>query len=235
MAEEFKQQQRRQGMMQAMKDGATKMRIQRLQDNNELEERKQKELERQALEQEGASRREEFSRLNLEKKEKVRLVNEQVAMLKLSDRLIETFNNKYQITIPPAGAPPPAPEKILGIQMEIDELTSLQQQLQTRCDSDGLFVALRNVCALTVWKPKELAKQIVSGPSALKNAKNTAEDSITKEQFTYWLNAKKITYTDDSLQFFYSAVKSPAKNPKMKTEAFIKAFDTVKSHPISLD
>jgi hypothetical protein len=84
-----------------------------------------------------------------------------------------------------------------------------------------------------VWKPKDLARQLISGPSAKKDAKGASPDVITKEQLTYWLGAKAITYTTESLSFFYSAVGA-AKKPVIKIEAFIKAFDTVKTHPVEV-
>jgi len=202
-------------------------------DRKALEERQQAEFERQALEKEGGVRREQYAALNLTKVEKIRQVNAQLKMLEMSDRVKETFNEKYQTVLPKPGAPPPMPEEILAIQMQIDELGAISKKLQMRCESDGLFVALRNLCAANVWKPKDLARQAVSGPSSLKDAKGADPDSITKEQLIFWLEKKNIQHTVGSLSFFYSAVGS-SKKAKMTANAFIKAFDTVKSHPVEV-
>ena len=126
----------------------------------------------QQLEKEGGARREEFADLNRMKSEALREVNQQIAQFLLSERVVESFNSKFAVQVPAPGAPPPAPEVLLNIQLQIDELKSTKERLQTRCESDALFVALRSICTSNVWKPKDLAKQIVSGPSALKNAKD---------------------------------------------------------------
>jgi len=234
LTKEFEKKQRAQALAARLKQAAQNATVQKLTDQRELEERKQAEIERQAKEVEGASRREELTQLNLQKKEILRNINLKMAMLQLSTRVVESVNTKFAVVIPAEGAPPPTAEKILSLQMEIEEMNALLEKLQLRCESDGLFVALRNVCAVTLWKPRDLARQVVKGPSAMKDAKNTSDDIITKEQFTYWLQAKNITYTQQSLDFFYAEVKS-SKKAGIKVDQFIKAFDTVKSHPVVVD
>jgi len=209
-----------------------------LRDRKALEERQQAEIERQALEREGAGRREEFAQLNRLKAEALREVQSQLSMLLLPDRVVDAFNQKFAVVVPPPGSPPPAPEMLLKVQLQSDELKVLQEKLQTRCESDGLFVALRSLCTTNVWKPKDLAKQMTSGPSALKDCNGSGDGVITKEQLTHWLGAKCIKYTEPSLAFFLTAAGLGKPYGKavhvIKFDSFVKAFETVKVHPVDL-
>ena len=192
----------------------------------------------QALEREGASRRKEFTQLNRLKADALREVNSQLEMLMISDRLVATLNSKFAVQIPASGSPPPTAEKLLALQLQIDELKMTQEKLQMRCESDGLFVALRSLNMANVWKPKDLARQITTGPSALKDAKGAGDEIITKEQLTHWLGAKQVKYTEQSLTFFVTAVRLGKMSGKtvhvIKNDVFIKTFETIKVHPVDL-
>ena len=192
----------------------------------------------QALEREGAPRREEFTQLNRLKADALREVNSQLEMLMISDRLVATLNSKFAVQIPASGSPPPTAEKLLAVQLQIDELKMTQEKLQMRCESDGLFVALRSLNMANAWKPKDLARQITTGPSALKDANGAGDEIITKEQLTHWLGAKQVKYTEQSLTFFVTAVRLGKMSGKtvhvIKNDVFIKTFETIKVHPVDL-
>ena len=192
----------------------------------------------QALEREGASRRKEFTQLNRLKADALREVNSQLEMLKISDRLVATLNSKFAVQIPASGSPPPTAEKLLALQLQIDELKMTQEKLQMRCESDGLFVALRSLNMANAWKPKDLARQITTGPSALKDANGAGDEIITKEQLTHWLGAKQVKYTEQSLTFFVTAVRLGKMQGNtvhvIKNDVFIKTFETIKVHPVDL-
>ena len=187
----------------------------------------------QALEKEGGSRREEFSQLNILKAEVLRRIKAQMEQFLLTDRIVQAFNDKFAVHIPPPGSPPPTPEMLLRVRLQTEELKAIEEKLQIRCESDGLFVALRSLCVANVWKPKDIAKQILTGPGALKDAAGAGPDVITKEQFTHFLGRKGIPYTAASLAFLFTAAGA-AKKPVMKTDAFTKAFDTVKAQQIDV-
>jgi len=205
----------------------------KLKDRKELEERQQAEIERQALEKEGGSRREEFSQLSIIRAEVLRRIKAQMDQFLLTDRIIQAFNDKFAVHVPPPGSPPPTPEMLLRVRLQNEELKAIEERLQIRCESDGLFVALRSLCTANVWKPKDIARQILTGPGALKDAAGAGPDVITKEQFTHFLGRKGIPYTNGSLAFLFTAAGA-AKKSAMKTDAFTKAFDTVKAQPVDV-
>ncbi|KAL1524649.1 hypothetical protein AB1Y20_019536 [Prymnesium parvum] len=92
LTKEFEKKQRAQALAARLKQAAQNATVQKLTDQRELEERKQAEIERQAKEVEGASRREELTQLNLQKKEILRNINLKMAMLQLSTRVVESVN-----------------------------------------------------------------------------------------------------------------------------------------------
>ena len=86
MAAELERQQKRAATLNKVHSRVNMVQKSQLKDRKELEERQQAELERQALEREGGARREEFAALNVTKGEKLRVVNDQIKMLALSER-----------------------------------------------------------------------------------------------------------------------------------------------------
>ena len=84
------------------------------------------------------------------------------------------------------------------------------EKLQSRADSDGLYLALKAVMTKNVWKPKQLAEQMIKGPHALKitGGKN---DEITVEQLLHFLERKQILHTKAGLSFLLQRCGSSIK------------------------
>ena len=75
------------------------------------------------------------------------------------------------------------------------------ERLQARAESDGIFVALKGVCAANVWKPKQLANMIVKGPGALK-MERWKEGAPKNVCHGFWL----ITISDHQPRAKYSSM-----------------------------
>ena len=118
----------------------------------------------------------------------------------------------------------------------LEELERVVERLRMRCESDGLFVALKELLKANMWKPKQLADQMVKGPSALKVA-NGKMDEVTGTQLDYFLQRKQITYTQTAFAYFLqkcgSSVKKLEKTP-IKAEALVRAFDSIVTPPITV-
>ena len=120
----------------------------------------------------------------------------------------------------------------------LEQLRHVLERLTMRCESDGLFVALRQLLKSNQWKPKQLAEQMVKGPSALKE-KDAKPDEITGAQIDYFMQRKQITFTPTAFAFFVQKCGSSVKklqSPKgaLKAEAFVRAFESVVTPPITL-
>ena len=110
------------------------------------------------------------------------------------------------------------------------------ERLQTRAESDGIFVALKGVCATNVWKPKQLASMIVKGPGALK-MDGLDGDKLDFVQLEHFLERRRIQTTKQGKVFFLQKVGSSLKKieggkTRIDIDKFVKAIETTNSPPI---
>jgi len=197
-------------------------------DRRDIEAREQMEAERQHREAEKQALREEVEALHVSRMKLLEDAHLFLNMLVAGERLVKDFDKVHNKNAVTGGGrrvsaknlnaaesqPPPvsAADATLRLRVEVQALTTACERLKTRCDSDGLFVALRNTMKKNVWRATELANQITNGPSALKGGDG---NTISYEQLTHWLNAKAIPFTDAGMEFFLLAVGSePPKGKK---------------------
>jgi len=123
-----------------------------------------------------------------------------------------------------------------SLKVDLEELGKVTERLQTRAESDGIFVALKGVCAANVWKPKQLANMIVKGPGALK-MDNLDADELDFAQLEHFLERKMIQTTKPGKVFFLQKVGSSLKRveggkTRIDIDRFVKAIATTNSPPI---
>ena len=125
-------------------------------------------------------------------------------------------------------------QDVFEIKMAIADLEKVNQRLQERCDADGVYLALRSVMQKNVWKPRQLADQIVKGPHALK-VKDGAADLITLEQLEHFLDRQQIQATKGGLSFLLQRSGSSIKSRKpLKIQRFVDSFDNLVPTPIDV-
>jgi len=184
------------------------------------------------LGEEDALLQDEFMRQCQKNKELVRRISEMMSKMQMTQVAIDNFLHSRAAKVPALNVLP-SPERIQELAKNAEELNENLAQLEERYASDGLLFSLRQVCSKNMWDSNELAKQITQGYSALKDPQNASEGYITKEQFTYWLNAKKIAYSEQSLDLFYDSVKWPKNSLKIRIQEFTKTFGPVKKLSVS--
>jgi aryl carrier-like protein len=116
-----------------------------------------------------------------------------------------------------------------------EKLERSVERLELRCESDGLFLALRAIMSASVWKPKKLAEQIVKGPSALK-VEGAKDGEILMKQLEYFLERRMVPYRKNAMSFFLEKVGSSVKKAQagkpILMDKFVKAFDENVTAPL---
>ena len=123
--------------------------------------------------------------------------------------------------------------------------------VRRRCESDGLLVALRNLCKENVWRASELATHIMYGPSAQRTANHAPSgqshgamwaapkegEKLLEEELLFWLNARDLRYTEPSLAFFLHTVGFDGKGKEsrpLSVARFTSAFEAAKVHVVEI-
>jgi len=124
---------------------------------------------------------------------------------------------------------------VVELKAAIVELEQTVAGIESRCDSDGVYMALRVVMQQSAWKPKQLADQMTKGPHALKIA-DAPKDQITYEQLLHFRERRMITHTPNSLAFLLQKCGSSSKSKKpLKAEKFISSFEHINPIPLEVD
>ena len=108
-------------------------------------------------------------------------------------------------------------------------------RIQERCDSDGVYVALRALMQKSAWRPRQLADQITKGPHALKPkaGQEVPKDQISVEQLLHFLERRQIAHTDAALAFLLQRCgSSSASKRPLKVDRFVASFEEIVPTPL---
>ena len=129
-------------------------------------------------------------------------------------------------------------EVVRALEGRLRSLEATLERLRTRCDSDGLFVALRATMEGQSLSPRLLCKAVAEMPAKKGSQLQTGGKAILPQQLKGWLNKEGIQYTERGMAFFAQTcgAKMPAfaKGEPVKTDLIIYAFDKVKAKPVTL-
>ena len=189
--------------------------------------------EQMRLEKEQAERVPIFEELLLKRREMVIKGVEQLESYLLAPE--QLYMDFQRIHFPNLPTPNEASNQdVAELKESVADLDYVMEKLQSRADSDGLYLALKAVMTKNVWKPKQLAEQMIKGPHALKitGGKN---DEITVEQLLHFLERKQILHTKAGLSFLLQRCGSSIKGGKpLKITKFTESFDQHVPTPIAI-
>jgi len=133
----------------------------------------------------------------------------------------------------------PAPDEATGrdvveLKTGIVELESAVGRIDKRCNTDGLYVAMRAILQQNAWKPRQLAEQIVQGPHALK-LPDSPKDVIAYEQLVHFFERRQVTHTPSAIGFLLQKCGSSSKSKKpMKIDKFVESFEKLVPTPLDV-
>lgn len=167
--------------------------------------------------------------------------HELMSHLNLPASVRDDFEEKHHRALPALDTvsdDPTRDKMIRSLKVDLEEFGRALERLELRTETDGVFLALRNLMSANVWKPKQLAQMIVKGPGALK-VEGLSDSELDYTQFEHFLQRKEIKTTKSSIVFFLQKVGSTAKKvesgkTRIEVDKFVKAFETVLTPPVQV-
>ena len=123
-------------------------------------------------------------------------------------------------------------EDVEYLEEEVKEIAENDQRLQTRCESDGLLVAIRSLCADRGWSIRAMAMQVLTEQPC----EDDGATSFQLKQLQNWLSRMKLQYTSSGMAFLLfhcgTSMKAMLQGELLPVDRFASSFDRVESSPL---
>ena len=152
-------------------------------------------------------------------------------MLAVPEQLLDRFESNFPPQ-PPVQQLTATAEDIAGLSLEVRELSSVLERLQSRCDSDGLMVALRHIAASDGQSMRSLANEISS-----RGGRQAPTNSMALADFHMWLSTMRLSYTPSGMAFLAQSagtnMRMLKEGKKINLDRLVYAFEKVPFTPIN--
>ena len=118
----------------------------------------------------------------------------------------------------------------------IADLEPVLERLESRCESDGLCIAIRHKCKDNGWSTKDVGRQVMI--VRVKGQQKSMDNTFSLEQLESWLDGIGVTYTDGGLGFLVhmagSSIDQAEAGKRLNVMRFVYGLERVVATPITL-